>query len=72
MITEAKADRVWGTPYFRLRYQTPMGEKVCSFVLVSSMNMMAVGGVFGLMKSPYDQIVKVIEQLKSEYKACAP
>lgn len=71
-ITEAKADRVWGTPYFRLRYQTPMGEKVCSFVFVSSMNMMAVGGVFGLMKSPYDQIVKVIGQLKSEYKACAP
>jgi hypothetical protein len=36
------------------------------------MNMIAVGGVFGLMKSPYDQIVKVIGQLKSEYKACAP
>jgi hypothetical protein len=68
MITEAKADRVWGTPYFRLRYQTPIGEKVCSFVLVSSMNMMAAGGVFGLMKSPYDQIVKAIEQLKSAYK----
>jgi hypothetical protein len=68
MITEAKADRVWGTPYFRLRYQTPTGEKVCSFVLVSSMNMMAAGGVFGLMKSPYDQIVKAIEQLKNAYK----
>ena len=68
MITEAKADRVWGTPYFRLRYQTPTGEKVCSFVLVSSMNMMAAGGVFGLAKSPYEQIVKVIEQLKSAYK----
>ena len=68
MITEVKADRVWGTPYFRLRYQTPTGEKVCSFVLVSSMNMMAAGGVFGLVKSPYEQIVKVIEQLKSAYK----
>jgi hypothetical protein len=68
MITEAKADRVWGTPYFRLRYQTPTGEKVCSFVLVSSMNMMAAGGVLGLVKSPYDQIVKAIEQLKSAYK----
>ena len=68
MITEAKADRVLGTPYFRLRYQTPTGEKVCSFVLVSSMNMMAVGGVLGLVKSPYDQIVKAIEQLKSAYK----
>jgi hypothetical protein len=68
MITEAKADRGWGTPYFRLRYQTPTGEKVCSFVLVSSMNMMAAGGVFGLMKSPYDQVVKAIEQLKNAYK----
>ena len=68
MITEAKADRVWGTPYFRLRYQTPTGEKVCSFVLVSSMNMIAAGGVLGLVKSPYEQIVKVIEQLKSAYK----
>jgi hypothetical protein len=68
MITEAKADRVWGTPYFRLRYQTPTEEKVCSFVLVSSMNMMAAGGVLGLVKSPYDQIVKAIEQLKNAYK----
>ncbi len=68
MITEAKADRVWGTPYFRLRYQTAQGEKVCSFTLVSSMNMMGAGSVFGLMKSPYEQIAKAIEQLKSEYK----
>jgi hypothetical protein len=70
-ITEAKADRVWGTPYFRLRYQTPTGEKVYSFTLVSSMNMMAVGGVaalIGLTKSPYEQIVKAIEQLKNNYK----
>ena len=67
MITEAKADRVWGTPYFRLRYQTAQGEKVCSFTLVSSMNMMGAGSVFGLMKSPYEQIAKVIEQLKSGY-----
>lgn len=67
MITEAKADKVWGTPYFRLRYQTPSGEKVCSFVLVSSMNLMAVGGVLGLMKTPYDQLAKAIEQLKAEY-----
>ena len=67
MITEAKADRVWGTPYFRLRFQTAQGEKVCSFTLVSSMNMMGAGSVFGLMKSPYEQIAKAIEQLKSEY-----
>ncbi len=68
MITEAKADRMWGTPYFRLRYQTPGGEKVCSFTLISSMNQLGAGSVFGLMKSPYEQIAKAIEQLKSTYK----
>ena len=67
MITEAKADRVWGTPYFRLRYQEPTGEKVCSLVFVSSMNMMGAGSVFGLMKTPYDQLAKAIEQLKKDY-----
>jgi hypothetical protein len=67
MITEAKADRIWGTPYFRLRYQGPMGEKVCSLVFVSSMNMMGAGSVVGLMKTPYDQLSKAIEQLKKEY-----
>jgi hypothetical protein len=66
-ITEAKADRVWGTPYFRLRYQTPEGEKNCALVLVKSMNLTAVGGVLGLMKHPYDQLAKAIEQLKNEY-----
>ena len=68
MITEAKADRIWGTPYFKLRYQTPMGEKVCSLVFVSSMNMIGAGIVLGLMKTPYDQLAKAIEQLKNEYK----
>jgi len=48
MITEAKADRMWGTPYFRLRYQTPEGEKVCSFTLMSSMNLLGAGSVFGI------------------------
>ena len=67
MITEAKADRVWGTPYFRLRYQGTMGEKVCSLVFVSSMNMMGAGFVVGLMETPYDQLSKAIEQLKKEY-----
>jgi hypothetical protein len=66
-ITEAKADRVWGTPYFRLRYRTPAGERACALVLVSSMNLAAVGGVLGLMKAPYDQLAKAIEQLKSAY-----
>jgi len=69
MITEAKADRVWGTPYFRLRYQTPSGEKVCSLTFVSSMNMMGAGSVWGLMKTPYDQLAKTIEQLKTEQSA---
>lgn len=66
-ITEAKPDRVWGTPYFRLRYRTPDGEKVCALVLVKSMNLTAVGGVLGLMKAPYDQLAKAIEQSKQEY-----
>ena len=65
-ITEAKADRVWGTPYFRLRYQVPTGEKSCAFTLVSSMNIMGAGVVLGLMKTPYDQLAKAIEQLKRE------
>ena len=67
MITEAKADRTWGTPYFTLRYRGPTGEKVCSLVFVSSMNMMGGGSVWGLMKTPYDQLSKAIEQLKKEY-----
>ncbi len=67
MISEAKADRVWGTPYFRLRYLGPTGEKVCSLIFVSSMNLVGAGSVFGLMKSPYDQLSKAIEQLKKEY-----
>ena len=68
-ITEAKADRVWGTPYFRLRYQTPSGEKACSLVFVSAMNAMAAGGLLGLAfaKSPYDQLAKAIEQLKASH-----
>jgi hypothetical protein len=72
MITEAKADRVWGTPYFRLRYRTQNGERACAFVLVSSMNLAAVGGVLGLMKAPYDQLAKMIDQLKAEYGSSTP
>jgi hypothetical protein len=72
MITEAKGDRVWGTPYFRLRYQTSLGEKVCSLTFVSSMNMMGAGSVGGLMKTPYDQLAKAIEQLKTEYGRSPP
>ena len=67
-ITEAKPDRVWGTPYFRLRYQTPSGdEKACALVFVSAMNAIAAGGMLGLAfaKSPYDQLGKAIEKLKA-------
>jgi len=73
MITEAKADRIWGTPYFRLRYRTQTGERACAFVLVSSMNLMAatgaIGAIWGLAKGPYEQLAKTIEQLKAEYDA---
>ncbi len=71
MITEAKADRVWGTPYFRLRHRTQTGEQVCTFVFVSSMNMIGAGSAWGLMKTPYDQLAKAIEQLKAEYNKSA-
>ena len=70
MITEAKGDRVWGTPYFRLRYRTGEGEKACAFTFVSTMNLMAVSGVIGgalaLVKNPCDQMAKAIEHLKQE------
>ena len=72
MITEAKADRVWGTPYFKLRYHTQTGEQVCSLVFVSSMNMIGAGSAWGLMKTPYDQLAKTIEQLKTEYDKSSP
>jgi hypothetical protein len=70
-ITEARSDRVWGTPYFRLRYQAPSGdERACSLVFVSAMNAVAAGGILGLAlaKSPYDQLAKAIEQLKATQK----
>lgn len=43
MITEAEANKVWGTPHLRLRYQMTTGETVCAFTLLSSMSMLAVG-----------------------------
>ena len=73
-VTEVKPDRVWGTPYLRIRYQTPEGEKACAFILVKAMNFVAVGGalgVFGLTKGPYDQLAKVIEHFKEEYNQTA-
>jgi hypothetical protein len=50
-----------GTPYFRLRYRTQTGEQACAFVLVSSMNLTATGGVLGLMKARYDELAKITD-----------
>jgi hypothetical protein len=68
MISEANADRVWGTPYLRLRYQTTAGETACSFTLLSAMSMTAVGLVAGISKTPYEQLANSILQLKSSYQ----
>ena len=68
-VREAKADRVWGTPYLRLRYQTNSGETACSFILVSSMNALGAGSIFGVMKNPYDQLARTIDQVKTEHRA---
>ena len=65
-IIEARGDRTWGTPYFRLRYQTPSGEQAASFTFVKAMNAMAVGGLLGLAlvgKNPGDQLAQIIEKL---------
>lgn len=67
-VTEAKGDRMWGTPYIRLRYRTEGGERVFSMIFTSSLNAMAAAGVLGLAllaKNPGDQLAKAIEQLKS-------
>ena len=68
-VNEAKADRVWGTPYLRVRYKANGGEAACSFILVSSMNALGAGNIFGVMKSPYDQLARIIDQVKTEHNA---
>jgi len=35
-ITEAKADRVWGTPYLRVRSRNGSGERAYSIILFST------------------------------------
>jgi hypothetical protein len=70
-VLEAKADRVWGTPYLRLRYQTDAGEKACSFTLMSSMSALGAGNIWGVMKGPYDQLARIIDQVKTEHNAGA-
>lgn len=61
-ISEARADRVWGTGYLRVRYSTDSGEKVCSFILTS---MWTIWGIIP-GKSPYEEIAQRIEQLRKE------
>lgn len=70
-VHEAKADRVWGTPYLRVRYRTDSGETACSFILISSMNALGAGRIIGVMKSPYDQLARIIDQVKTEHNAGA-
>jgi hypothetical protein len=60
---------VWGTPYLRVRYKANGGEAACSFILVSSMNALGAGNIFGVMKSPYDQLARIIDQVKTEHNA---
>jgi len=61
-ISEAKADRVWGTGYLRVRYRTDSGEKVCAFILTS---MWTIWGIIP-GKSPYEELAQRIEQLRRE------
>ena len=68
-VHEAKADRVWGTPYLRVRYKANSGEAACSFILVSSMNALGAGNIVGVMKSSYDQLARIIDQVKTEHNA---
>jgi hypothetical protein len=68
-VNEAKADRVWGTPFLRVRYKANGGEAACSFILVSSMNALGAGNIVGVMKSPYDQLARIIDQVKTEHNA---
>jgi hypothetical protein len=70
-VNEAKADRVWGTPYLRVRYKANGGEAACSFILVSSMNALGAGNIVGVMKSPYDQLARIIDQVKAEHNVGA-
>ncbi|MCX6649154.1 MAG: hypothetical protein NTV61_07170 [Candidatus Bathyarchaeota archaeon] len=68
-VNEAKADRVWGTPFLRVRYKADGGEAACSFTLMSSMYALGAGNIFGVMKSPYDQLARIIDQVKAEHSA---
>ncbi len=76
MITEAKADSTLGTPYLKLRYQTPAGEeKSCSFYFTSKLVGVALFGLGGLIvgmpglrKSPYEKMAEAIEQLKKTHE----
>jgi len=74
-IIEAKSARQFGYPYFGLRYQAQSGEeKTCSFYFTSTINKTALLGLWWLAfaKSPYDQLVRNIEQLKTCHAQAPP
>jgi len=60
-ISEAKAERYWGTPYLRVRYLGGAGEKACSFIL-------AVKGGPLIAKSPINELAKMIVSLSARAK----
>jgi len=68
-VEEAKAERVWGTPYLMIRYRTDSGEKVCSFIFSTPYAYYAPGissGGVSLRKGPIEELAKNIERLKKE------
>lgn len=68
-VHEARAERVWGTPYLRIRYLTDSGEKVCSFIFSTACAFYAPGissGGMSLRKGPIEELAETIELLKKE------
>jgi len=61
-ISEAKAERTWGTPYLSVRYLGGAGEKACSFIFSTK------GGAL-LAKGPIDELAKKIVSLSKEVQA---
>jgi len=61
-ILEARAERRWGTPYLKIRYQISTREESCAFVFTTSLWMIA-GGV-DVRKSTAERLASTIEQLK--------
>lgn len=61
-ISEAKAERIWGTGYLRVSYRTDSDERACSFILTSMWTMWGI--IPG--KAPYEEVAQRIEQLRKE------